>query len=104
MVHAVKAHGGVEVLPHASLTWCWMEVNGHHCAPAALLQGTESQYTLSRSLCGPVDPMAGLNCLLALPGIMSLCISYQVYSLELSWLPAVRTFIVYCNREGVICV
>jgi len=56
MVHAVKVHGGVEVLPRGSLTWCWMEVNGHHCAPAALLQGTECHYTLSRSLCGPVDP------------------------------------------------
>ena len=79
MVHAVKARGGVEVLPHGSLTWCWMEVNGHHCAPATLLQGTESQYTLSRSLCGPVDPMAGLNVLLSLLGIMSLCISALSY-------------------------
>jgi len=64
-----------------------MEVNGHHCAPAALLLGTESQYTLSRRLCGPVDPIAGLNGLLALPGIMSSCIRHQVYSLEFFRLP-----------------
>jgi hypothetical protein len=79
-----------------------MEVNGHHCAPAALLLGTETQYTLSRSLCGTMDPIVGLNGLLALPGIVSSCISHQVYNLELSWLPAVKKFIVYCNREGVI--